>query len=196
MKKLAVSLEQAGFGVANLSYPSRKYPIETLSTMALEQSLAQCPINATIHFVTHSLGGILLRDYLSKNVIKNLSRVVMLGPPNQGSEVVNVFGKLPGFTWINGPAGRQLGTSELSKPKSLGPLNCELGIIAGTKSFNLILSLCLPGENDGKVTVQSTKLMGMTEHLSMPVTHPFMMRNPAVIQQVIQFLIAGHFKVS
>lgn len=116
------------------------------------------------------------------------------GPPNQGSEVVDNLAGVPGFRQINGPAGMQLGTTVSGIPKSLGPADFELGIIAGTRSINLILSLFLPNPDDGKVSVEDTKLAGMKEHLLVPVSHPFLMRDAGVIGCVVRFLGTGAFR--
>jgi hypothetical protein len=118
----------------------------------------------------------------------------MLGPPNQSSEVVDQLKHVPGFELLNGPAGIQLGTSDTDIPKSLGPINFELGIIAGTQSINWILSSMLPEQNDGKVSVTSTKINGMRDFISLPTTHPFMMKNAVAIDQTVYFLQHGQFK--
>jgi hypothetical protein len=118
----------------------------------------------------------------------------MLGPPNKGSEVVDKLGDVPGFYFINGDAGMQLGTGQMSVPNRLGKANFDVGIIAGTKSINLILSALIPDTDDGKVSIESTKLEGMHDHIEMPVTHPFMMKNEAVIAQVLNYLRNGHFE--
>jgi len=110
-----------------------------------------------VNFVTHSLGGILVRQYYSQHSPEQVHRVVMLGPPNQGSAVVDNLKNVPGFDLLNGPAGRQLGTGENSVPDDLGPVNFETGIIAGTESINLILSTFLKEPNDGKVSVEAAK---------------------------------------
>jgi hypothetical protein len=117
----------------------------------------------------------------------------MLGPPNQGSEVVDKLRDFPGFRFINGEAGLELGTGEASVPRKLGAANFDLGIIAGTRSVNLILSCMISGPDDGKVSVENTRLEGMHGHLEMKVTHPFMMRNSKVIEQVIHYLESGRF---
>lgn len=135
-----------------------------------------------------------MRQYLSNHSIKNLGRVVMLGPPNQGSEVVDKLRDVPGFHFINGDAGMQLGTGALSVPNTLGKANFDVGIIAGTRSINLILSTFIPSVDDGKVSIESTKLEGMNDHIEMPVTHPFMMKNEKVISQVISYLKNGSFE--
>ena len=118
----------------------------------------------------------------------------MLGPPNKGSEVVDKIKDLPGYELINGPAGMQLGTGVDDLPKSLGPVNFELGIIAGTKSINLILSTFIPTTNDGKVSVESAQVEGMCSFIALPTTHPFMMKNNDVIGEVIHFLKHGKFE--
>jgi len=118
----------------------------------------------------------------------------MLGPPNRGSQVVDKFSNVPGYYLINGPAGMQLGTEETSVPNQLGAANFDLGIIAGTRSINLILSSVLPNPDDGKVSVENTKLQGMADHISLPVTHPMMMNSKTVIDQVKYFLKEGRFK--
>lgn len=194
MQVLEHELSDNGFDVVNLGYPSREYSIEILAERAIKPALAECPKNAEINFVTHSLGGILVRQYLSQNEIPELRRVVMLGPPNQGSEVVDKLADVPGFNFINGEAGLQLGTGDLSVPNSLGVANFDVGIIAGNKSINWVLSLLIPNTDDGKVSIERTKLDGMNDHLEMSVSHPFMMKNDKVIKQVLYYLKNGEFE--
>ena len=147
-----------------------------------------------VHFVTHSMGGILVRFYLANHRLVNLGRVVMLSPPNQGSETVDKLANMPGFGWLNGPAGQQLGTDENSLPNRLGPADFELGIITGNRSINLILSTMIPGPDDGKVAVERAKLAGMADFLVVPHSHPFIMKKPLVIEQTQFFLEHGRFR--
>ena len=156
-------------------------------------AVKECGEAELIHFVTHSMGGILVRQYLTENKIENLGRVVMLGPPNHGSEIVDELGEMPGFELINGEPGKQLGTSSDSVPNSLGPVDCDLGVIAGEVSFNPVYSAMLPGDDDGKVSVDSTKVEGMKDHIVLPVSHTFMMRNTEVIEQTQFYLGHGRF---
>lgn len=122
-----------------------------------------------------------------------LGRVVMLGPPNQGSEVVDRFGKMPGFDAINGPAGAQLGTGPDSIPSALGPVSYPVGVIAGTKSINWILSTALPNPDDGKVSVARTRVEGMADFISVAASHPLLVRDADAIRQTLAFLEDGKF---
>lgn len=189
------ALLQAGYKVLNVDYPSRSASIEQLSDKAVGQAVNDCQRNGAVavHFVTHSLGGILVRSYLARHNVSDLGRVVMLGPPNQGSEVVDKLGSLWLFKKINGPAGSEVGTDRNSTPNKLGPANFCVGVIAGNRSINWINSLMIPGNDDGKVSVERTKLAGMTDHIIIRATHPFLMRNRTAIRQTIQFLRTGRF---
>ncbi len=192
MDKMAEKLTEHGYKVLNIDYPSRAYSIEELAEQTISDALKQCQ-GMPVSFVTHSMGGILVRQFLSNHKLENLNKVVMLGPPNKGTEIVDKLSHLPGFSFINGEAGMQLGTGELSVPNQLGKANFDVGIIAGTQSINLLLSSLIPDTDDGKVSVESTKVDGMNDHIEMPTTHVFMMRNDAVIAQVICYLEQGKF---
>ncbi len=193
MEPLAEKLAANGYHAVNIDYPSTEYPIEELAEMAVDSGLAQCGPLPQVHFVTHSMGGILLRQYLAVNSIPRLGRVVMLGPPNGGSEVVDKLGDFAVFEMINGAAGLQLGTGADSVPNRLGPATFDLGIIAGTSSINPVLSSLIPGDDDGKVSVERARLQGMSDFMTVSVSHPLLMRDREVIRQVLYFLDNGHF---
>jgi hypothetical protein len=195
MVKVERALAEAGYKVRNADYPSRTASVQKLADDAIGKAVGDCQRDGAtkIDFVTHSLGGILVRSYLAHHSISSLGRVVMLAPPNQGSEVVDKLGWLFLFKWINGPAGNELGTDENSMPNKLGPANFPVGIIAGDRSINWINSLLIPGRDDGKVSVERTKLAGMSDHIVIHATHPFIMQNREVIRQTIQFLRSGNF---
>ncbi len=194
--KLAFSLRN-DYQIVNLGYPSRRYCVETLAELAIKPALEKCQSARKVHFVTHSMGGILVREYLRQHTITNIGHTVMLGPPNSGSELVDFFMNKPVlntlFQRINGPAGTQLGTDDDSKPNQLGAAEFSLGVIAGNRSKNPVWSRLMPDQHDGKVSVESSKLSGMTDHLVLDVDHTFMMQNSTVISHVKHFLKHGAF---
>lgn len=190
MEKAAKLLSSFGYAIINVNYPSRKKGIHKLVSEHLAPIIEQTEVNAfrKIHFLTHSMGGILLRCYLSTNTINNLGKTVMLAPPNQGSEVVDKIGHWALFSLVNGPAGKQIGTDNNSIAMQLGHLKFETGIIIGNKSFNPLLSQLIPGKNDGKVSVERAKAKGMKDFLVVPHTHTFVMQRSKVIYQALYFI--------
>lgn len=195
MEEMQSSLLENGFFVVNVDYPSREYNIEHLASTVISENINRCneKVKGQVHFVTHSLGGILVRYYLAHNKLDHLGRVVMLSPPNQGSEVVDKLKDMPGFYFLNGPAGVQLGTGSESVPVSLPPVDYEVGVITGDETINFILSMLIPGRDDGKVSIERAKVEGMADFLLVHDSHPFIMQDEVTIYQTIYFLKSGRF---
>ena len=196
MKTMETHLIQAGYSVLNLGYPSRKKNIQNLVNDHLIPAIQKCCQKGAkkIHFVTHSMGGILVRYYLKWNHLDELGHVVMLSPPNAGSEVVDTFKSFFLFKWINGPSGDQLGTTPDALPIILGDVDFHPGIITGDRSINLILSWIIPGPDDGKVSVTRAKVKGMADFRVIHATHPFIMKNSEAIALTLHFLKYGSFE--
>jgi len=199
MRRMDKALQKAGYMTCNLGYPSRKYPVQYLAERYIPQALNECSRKAgekkiqKIHFVTHSMGGILVRQYLSSHVVENLGRVVMLAPPNHGSEIVDRLGNRWWFRRFNGPGGCSLGTGEYSVPNRLGPVDFPVGIITGKQSLDPLFSRMVARPNDGKVSLASAHVNGMQDFLVVPYGHTFVMQKKEVIRQTIFFLENGKF---
>jgi pimeloyl-ACP methyl ester carboxylesterase len=192
--RLEQALRHDGYAVVNRTYPSRAHPIVALARDWLAPLIAAQGAAPRLHLVTHSMGGILLRCYLRDHPVPNLGRVVMLAPPNAGSELADRLKPTWLYRTINGPAGQELGTEDL--PRALGPWPAgqgELGIIAGDRSLNPLFSSWLPGPSDGKVTVASTRLAGMADFMVVPSSHTWLAWRGAVIRQIRLFLRSGRF---
>jgi len=183
-------LRQAGFETTNIGYPSRRMPIEEL-VASVAARLPQEP--ARLHFLTHSLGGIVLRCLVKTQRPANLGRAVMLGPPNQGSQLASRLRQTWYYKLATGPAGQQIGADQDSLPNTLGPVDFEVGVIAGTRTIDPF-RLLVGSESDGKVTLEETRVEGMADWWSLPRGHSFLMFDPVVIDQAAHFFRHGRFQ--
>jgi len=195
MSLIKDALDRNNYLVWNEGYPSTSENIEVLSDTTIREGLDFCRAHNTsaTHFVTHSLGGILVRQYLQHNSIENLGRIVMLSPPNQGSEIADLLNDYTLYHLVLGPAAAQLGTGKDSLIKQLKPVRGEIGIITGDSSSDPWFSPMIPGEDDGKVSVESAKLDEMSDFITVHNGHTFIMRDDRVISQTLYFLKQGHF---
>ena len=195
MRTMAKALQEAGFSTVNVDYPSQAGTIEVIAPLAVDTGLIECRATGAsrIHFVTHSIGGILIRYQNEHAPIPDLGRVVMLAPPNQGSEIVDKTRDWPGFEIFSGAAGAQLGTDDDSVPKQLGPVDFDLGVIAGTGTINIFTSALLPDPDDGKVSVASTRVDGMKDFLVVGNSHRYITRSDVVTRNAAAFLRTGAF---
>ncbi len=195
MKTLAEALREAGFRTCRVNYPSRDYPIDTLATRFVLPKVRRCFPNDTVplHFVTHSMGGILARKLERLPGAPRFGRVVMIAPPNKGSEVADSLRGTALLDWWGGPAGNELGTDSNSAPNRLGPPGFEFGVIAATRSVEPWLSALIPGRDDGKVAVERTKLEGMRDFVTIPASHTLILWNKEAARQTVNFLRTGMF---
>lgn len=196
MASMATYLKKANYLVVNQSYPSTRKSIKTLADEYLPEMVRTCQQYkpSKIHFVTHSIGGIVLRSYLNNHNVPHLGNIVMLAPPNHGSPLADLLKNSPLFKLLAGPAGQELTTAPSSTPNRLNQLlQYPVGIIAGNFTFNPLMRIIFHDDHDGKVSVTSTRLQGMQDMIVLPVSHLFMTQNKLVMQEVDQFLQQGRF---
>jgi len=197
MEEMQDHLIDAGFHTVNVDYPSREKTIEQLASEYIPPAIEKCSAYnpRKIHFVTHSLGGLIVRMALKDSKPLKMGRVVMLSPPNKGSEVVDELKDRWYFSWYNGPAGLQLSTAKDSVPNQLGPVNYPVGVITGNTQafFDYWLVPFFQGSNDGKVSVERSKVEGMKDFVVVQESHPFIMNSEIVQLETIQFLKEGTF---
>lgn len=199
MRPVERYLRGYGYDVLNLGYPSRSAAIPDLADRVAREIAAWRPVGP-LDFVTHSLGGVLLRQAVASGSLDGarVHRVVMLGPPNGGSELADqlptwpIFGRI--YRRLTGPVGAQLGTGTDSVPLRLPPVAFETGVIAGTRSYNPVFSALLAAPNDGKVRVERTRVAGMRDFVTVPYWHPLLMMPSAVHTQILHFLDTGQFR--
>lgn len=193
MRVMERYLKEHGFSVLNLGYPSTRASIEGLAEELASEVERASQRWGRLHFVTHSMGGIVLRQMRRMGLEIEMGRCVMLSPPNRGSHVVDRLGDWRIFGWLNGPAGQQLKTGPEGLPERLGAVDFECGVITGNRSVNWILSLLLPKPNDGKVAVSHAGVEGQSDFKVFPVSHPFIMRDARVLANTLAFLREGAF---
>lgn len=195
MGKFEAYFSQKGFQVLNIDYPSNKYPIETLSDQYLKPVVEAIPLNPgqKVHFITHSMGGLLLRYYLSTHSFDQVGHVVMISPPNHGSEWADLLLKSKSARKVAGPAAFELRTRDNDFFKKLGPIQFKLGIIAGKKSYGKHADRYLPGEDDGMVTVKSMKLKGMLDFIVLNEHHRGLTWNQEAMLQSYAFIQNSRF---
>jgi triacylglycerol esterase/lipase EstA (alpha/beta hydrolase family) len=196
LKRLDRALQRRGFATLNLDYASRRKPLEALAEEIHAPVAAfaeQC--DGAIHFVGHSMGGLLTRVYLARYRPARLGRVVMLGTPNAGSEVADLLKDLSIYRAVFGPAGQQLSTDQHPVLAALPSPDYAVGIIAGCRTIAPIASaFVLPSPNDGRVSVESSKLADMADHIVVKASHTGLPRHAAAIEQTIAFLHDGRFR--
>jgi len=197
MEKLAAFLSGKGYRVANVGYPSTRFSIGDLVDIVRPQIDAAVKEagDGRVHFIGYSMGGLLIRAFLRNHRPPKLGRVVMVGTPNNGSQIADFLKTWPLYRKFYGPAGQQLITDQTAMTKLFGTVDYELGIIAGNRTIDpvssLIIGLRIP--NDGKVSVESTRLDGAAAHIVIPANHTFLPVNKIMWRQALSFLQDGRF---
>jgi triacylglycerol lipase len=190
MIKIEYFLQKAGYDVYNIDYPSRKYAIDYL-TEYLYRKLKQKPLDSykSVHFIGHSLGGILIRNLLSKHRFNNGGKVIALAPPNRGSVLVDRLKHHRLLRMYFGPSALQLG-KDSDFLHQLKYLPHEYYVIAGSRYYSPFFRNWFEGLNDGVVGLESTiaEGMDMRHHSVFPVTHFMIMFNKKVIDKILEVL--------
>ncbi len=194
MAGLEKAFQGDGYRTLNVDYPSRRFSIDQLADR-LQPKIHRFArsLEGSVNFVTHSMGGLLVRAFLTRHRPPNLGRVVMLGPPNKGSEATDFWKDIWLYKTLYGPAGQEMGTGPEGPGGWGDAVDYPLGIIAGDRTVDLFHSSMIKGKDDGKVSVESTRLAGMADHIVIPATHSLMMYNPKVIHQTLHFIRHGMF---
>ncbi len=193
---LESALLEAGFEVHNIGYPSQQLPPEQLTALVSDRIEACCAHSGrTVHFVGHSLGGLLTRAYLAEYRPEHLGRVVQLGSPNGGSEIADAGMELDlAQALMNqaGPAAQALVTGPYGFAASLPAPDYPVGVIAGTQG-NPLSDRWLPQPNDGLVSVQSARLEGMADFVTVDASHWQLRNRRDVAELTVRFLQSGAF---
>lgn len=192
MRTIEKALIKEGYEVLNIDYPSRKMPINDIASLIFNQIKKLPQTNKSIHFVAHSMGCLIVRALLAKNLISNVGNIVFITPPNQGSEVADFLKNNFLYQHFYGPAGSEL-TTEVARHNPFPKIGYHFGVIAGSVCLDPISYFILPKGNDGKVSIESTKLEGMCDHIVLPCSHSFAIQNNEVIKQIKFFLKKGKF---
>ncbi len=194
MSFFELSLRAAGYDAAAIDYPSTSYSMEELMEQHIKPFIDTHKDAESLHFVTHSMGGILLHHFLSKYNLPNRGRVVMLTPGFNGSPTITVLSHFPWFENILGQAGMQSADNEYCFSRNLPPVeDYEVGIVAGNLALDPISWFAIEAPNDGKTSIEGTKIDGMKDHIVLPVSHDTVLASPIALYQTLYFLEHGYF---
>ncbi|HEX8384701.1 MAG TPA: alpha/beta fold hydrolase [Rubricoccaceae bacterium] len=201
MAPMARALRAAGYAPHPVAYPSTRHPIGDLVERAVAPEVDRL-LGAgaeRVHFVTHSLGGVLVRAFAAARLDEGRplpvgSRAVFLAPPHGGSEVADALHTVWPVRAVLGPALAELTTGPASVPRGLGPVRgVEAGVIAGTRRI-VPFNHYFADDNDGAVSVESAFSAGGTaDTVVVARTHALLMRAPDVIRLTLAFLETGRF---
>jgi len=192
MSRMAARLTEDGCLCVPFDYPSTRVDLDR-SASYLQQVIESLEGVERISFVAMSLGGLVVRAWLRQHRDPRCRTMVMLGTPNQGAEMAALLTRSRLVRLIMGPAGLQLSSSGDCVPRQLPVPDFPFGIIAGARSNRPGWNPLLPGDDDGTVTVESTRLPGAADFLTVPCLHTFLPANPQVIEATSRFIRHGRF---
>lgn len=190
MQPLARKLEQEGFSTLNIPYPSGRMAIPHLVSRIRSQ-VERIATDQPIHFITHSLGGIIARSIFATDVPWNRGRMLMLAPPNHGSEIVDWTEKYPVLSQFLGPAGRALGSEGIPHGLPPLPVDLEAAVIMGNRCSIPIFKKILGAENDGIVSAARGEISGLRGFSIINADHTFIQMHPEAIRLGLHFLKTG-----
>lgn len=195
-----IALRCKGYDVLNITYPSLRHELPRLGEIVATKILKSKKFAraSDIHFVTHSMGGVISRYVLggAETLREKTRSVVMLVPPNQGSEMAdyahNTKWMKPLFRFFYGPAGQQLLTSYAVNYPAIG---CKVGVIAGTRSANMLGKKIFETgiRHDGLISHDRMKIAGQSDLAEVRTTHTSILCSPHAIRETMIFLKTGRF---
>lgn len=178
----------AGYSVLNFDYKSTKTSMDSV-IISLKQEIDSVKSKYNeIHFVVHSLGSFVLRAYLYKYPLENCINSVLIAPPSKGSIMAERFEKFKPFQWLYGEAGQKLGKGDDDYWQVFPPPEKPFGIIAGGINTKHGINPLIPGDDDGTVGVQETKIEGYSDFIIIPGLHSSLLWQSEVIDQILYFL--------
>lgn len=194
MAMLRRAAHRSGYATLSPSYPYRRSLSEIVEWLAPRMARFAAGLDGPLHVVTHSLGGLVARAYLAEHRPERLGRIVLLAPPNAGSELADLLFRLGLARLALGRSGAHLRTHRSAADEaSLGSVGYPVGIIAGSRSLLPVPGRFLPGPHDGKVSIAATHVAGETAHITLPVSHTLMVYDRGVIREALTFLEHGAF---
>lgn len=190
MKRLEVRLEKDGYLVVPFDYPSTRVDIAASAKM-LGSVVDSLKGVEKISFVAHSLGGLVVREWLGAGGDPRARCLVMMGTPNKGAEVADLLRDWHLYRLILGPAGQQLVTQKPKAIENLPAPGIPFAVIAGGKADGQGYNPLIPGDDDGLVAVSSARLPGAEDSVTLPVLHSFLPFNAEIIDAVSRYLKTG-----
>lgn len=192
--------EQSDYQIVNMSYASTREPLRRHAASLASVIDHLGPEVTEINFVAHSLGNLVIRHYLGdqiaserRRVDARINRMVMLAPPNQGSQFAVKFADNRLFQTIWGTSGLELAKEWDELEKRLATPRGEFGIIAGGRGADDGANPLLRGDDDFVVTIEETRLGGASDFSVLPALHSLIMDDPKVREYTLRFLWHGHF---